>query len=64
MQIESLTEPRALKLWLLSAAQNAALTMVTLLTQTQSLNPINGYAIYLALLTKSVGESELVKKMS
>ena len=57
MQIESLTEQRVLKLWMLSIARNGALTMVTLLTHTQSLNPINGYTIYLSQLTKSVEES-------
>ena len=38
-------------------ARNGALTMVTLLTHTQSINPIQRYEILLAQLTKSVGES-------
>ena len=63
MQIESLTEPRVLKLWLLSTARNRALTMLNNLTHAQSLNPIQRYAIQLAQLTNSVGESQLVKKI-
>ena len=37
-KLRSLMEPRVLKLWLLSAARNTALTMVTLLTHTLNLS--------------------------
>ena len=45
------------------AAQNAALTMLNTLTHTQSLNSIQKYAIQLTQLTKSAGESQLVKNL-